>query len=337
MKIIADQSLRNYNTFQIDAKASKFVEFSNLSDLSILSNTLKDYDNYLILGGGSNILLTKDFDGLVIHNAIKGIEVIKETSDFVWVKAMAGENWHEFVMYSVKNNYGGIENLSLIPGYVGAAPMQNIGAYGVELREVFEVLEAYHIEKKQLHLFDKEDCKFGYRDSIFKNEVKDQYIILSVTLRLTKKHRINSEYGIIQNKLDERGISEPTIKNISDVVIDIRSSKLPDPKVLGNSGSFFKNPIVGLERANSIHNEFENMPRYQIDKNNVKIPAGWLIEQCGWKGKIVGNTGTYKKQALVIVNHGNASGGEILDLSKKIQSSVKEKFDIDLIPEVNII
>lgn len=337
MNIQKNISLKPFNTFGIQSIAKKWYVLDNLSNLSLLSPEIKESDNYLILGGGSNILLTGDYNGLIIHNKLSGIEKIKEDEDHVWIKSMAGEVWHDFVIYCVDHGYGGIENLSLIPGFVGAAPMQNIGAYGVELNDVFEMLEAYHIEKQEVHLFDNDDCQFEYRNSIFKNQLKSPYIILSVTLKLSKNGDVNTSYGAIQDTLRKMNVTEPTIKDVSQAIIAIRTSKLPDPKVIGNSGSFFKNPVVNNEQVEKIKIDFPNMPSYKVNDSLTKIPAGWLIEQCGWKGKVVGNTGTYKNQALVIVNHGNATGMEILDLSKEIHSSVKSKFGIQLTAEVNII
>lgn len=337
LKIEQHKSLKALNTFGLDVFAQHFVSLNNLSSLIEISNVVKEHNQFFILGGGSNVLMTQNFDGLIIHNELKGIEVIKEDSDHVWIKAMAGEVWHDLVLYAVENNFGGIENLSLIPGYVGAAPMQNIGAYGVELKSCFELLEAYHIKKEEVHVFDQEDCGFGYRDSVFKKDLKHQYIILSVTLKLDKKHHVNTTYGAIADTLEQRGINNPTIKDVSDVVIFIRSNKLPHPDKLGNAGSFFKNPVIAHEHIEKIKKTYPDVPLYPVNAQFSKVPAGWLIEQCGWKGKVVGHTGTYKNQALVLVNHGGASGKEILALSQEIQTSVKDKFEISLQPEVNII
>lgn len=328
--------LRPYNTLNISANAHKFASVESQKELKeLLAGT--DSESVLVLGGGSNILFSDDFDGLVLRMAIKGKEIIKETDEHLWLQIGAGENWHQTVRYCVEHGWGGIENLSLIPGTVGAAPIQNIGAYGVELCQVFEWLEAVHIDTGDIKKFEKEDCQFGYRDSIFKNKLKGQYVIIEVVLKLSKYPEVNTSYGAITSELEERGINEPTILDISDVVIDIRNSKLPDPNKLGNAGSFFKNPIVDADFYQRIKESHPQVPGYSMGEHQVKVPAGWLIEEAGWKGKVVGNAGTYKQQALVIVNHGGASGEEILQLASKIQQSVKDQFDIALVPEVNIV
>jgi UDP-N-acetylmuramate dehydrogenase len=299
---------------------------------SELKNTSK-----LVLGGGSNILFTQDYNGLVLKNSLKGIAVERENADHIWVKAAAGEVWHELVLYCIKHSYAGIENLSLIPGLVGAAPMQNIGAYGVELESVFERLEAIHMKTGETVIFKKEDCHFGYRESVFKNKFKDQFVITAVVLRLNKKPVFNTTYGAITETLEKMGVTELSIKAISDAVIAIRSSKLPDPKVLGNAGSFFKNPEVPPEVYERVQKEYPKMPHYPAPHGLVKIPAGWLIEQCGWKGKRIGNTGSHKDQALVLVNYGGATGNEVYELAMKIKDSVRDKFGIEINPEVNLI
>ncbi len=338
MNIVTNQSLKAYNTFGIDVSCSYFAEVFTVDDIkSLLSNPeLKDLPK-LILGGGSNLLFTQNFDGLVIKNSLHGIEELKQTDQHVWIKAMAGEVWHQLVMYTVERGLGGIENLSLIPGQVGAAPMQNIGAYGVELIQVFEELEALEIATGKLRTFDKAACRFGYRDSVFKQELKGQYIITSVTLKLNRQPEFNTTYGAIQDTLQEMGVSELTVKAVSDAVIAIRQSKLPDPAELGNSGSFFKNPELDPEAFGQLQQAYPTIPNYPLDNGNVKVPAGWLIEQAGWKGKRVGNTGSHAKQALVLVNYGHASGHEVYQLALDIQQSVKEKFGVDIHPEVNII
>lgn len=334
----SDVNLQPFNTLNIAAKARYFAEVETESQLKeILMHPGTDGMQIIILGGGSNVLFTDDFDGLVLHIAIKGREVVKETDEHVWLKIGAGENWHKTVRYCVEKGWGGIENLSLIPGTVGAAPIQNIGAYGVELKEVFEYLEAVDIEGRATRRYDKEECEFGYRDSIFKGELKGIVIVSNVVLKLSKNPELNTSYGAIQSVLEEREISDPDIKDISDIVIDIRKSKLPDPKILGNAGSFFKNPIVKKQVYDRIKWDYPQAPGYAMDGDKMKVPAGWLIEEAGWKGKVVGSTGTYKQQALVIVNHGGATGREILHLAKDIQDSVKEQFGIELVPEVNII
>jgi len=336
--VTSDVDLQPYNTLQVSAKASHFAAIESIDQLQeILQHSQADDQPLLVLGGGSNILFADDFDGLVLHVEIMGKEILKETDDHVWLKIGAGENWHQMVRYCVEQGWGGIENLSLIPGTVGAAPIQNIGAYGVELAQVFEWLEAAHIESGEVHRFDKEDCRFGYRDSIFKNELKGQYLVTQVVLKLSKDPQLNTSYGAIQSELEKRGVSEPTIRDISDIVIDIRNSKLPNPDTLGNAGSFFKNPVVKNKVFERIKAEYPGAPGYSMGDEKTKIPAGWLIEEAGWKGKIVGNAGTYKQQALVIVNHGGANGKEILALAIKIRTSVADTFGIELVPEVNIV
>lgn len=333
-----DVDLQPYNTLNISATARYFAAVESQSQLKeILTHSQTDGLNIKVLGGGSNILLTDDFDGLILHIEIMGREVIKETDEHVWLKIGAGENWHEIVRFCVEKGWGGIENLSLIPGTVGAAPIQNIGAYGVELEEVFEWLEAVDIEGKETWRYEKRHCEFDYRDSIFKGELKGIVIVTDVVLKLSKNPELNTSYGAIQAKLKERGITDPTIKDISDVVIDIRNSKLPHPDTLGNAGSFFKNPIVDEQIYKRIKEEYPNVPGYPMEDGEMKVPAGWLIEETGWKGKVVGNTGTYEQQALVIVNHGGATGKEIWQLAERIRESVEDKFGIELVPEVNII
>lgn len=337
MHIKQNISLKPYNTFGIDAKAKSFVSISNLNDLKDILK-IKGYDNKLILGGGSNILLTKDFDGLAIHINLKGIEIISETNNTGVVKANAGENWHEFVLWCINNDFGGIENLSLIPGNVGTAPIQNIGAYGVELKDTFVSCEAISLETKKIKTFTKEECNFGYRNSIFKQEVKGKYIITSVTFKLTKQqHKLNINYGTIVSELETLNIKKPTIKNISEIIIGIRESKLPNPKEIGNSGSFFKNPVVSTSLYNTLLKNHKEIPSYPISENEIKIPAGWLIEKAGFKGKRFGNYGVHKKQALVLVNYGDAKGSDILNLSKLIQKTIKRLFNISIETEVNII
>ncbi|MDX1618663.1 MAG: UDP-N-acetylmuramate dehydrogenase, partial [Balneolaceae bacterium] len=278
-----------------------------------------------------------DYKGLVLHIAIGGIEKIEEDDRHVWIRTGAGENWHRLVRYCVDRGWGGIENLSLIPGTVGAAPIQNIGAYGVELQEVFESLEAINVQNGEAETFSKSRCRFGYRDSIFKRELKGKYVVTRVVLRLSKQPVLNTSYGAIESMLKEKGIEDPDIRDISDIVIEIRESKLPDPAKVGNAGSFFKNPVIDLDRYRQLKREYPSMPGYSLDGNRIKVPAGWLIEEIGWKGKTVGNTGTYRQQALVIVNHGGATGEEILELAQQIKESVAETFGIELVPEVNII
>ncbi|WP_418263765.1 UDP-N-acetylmuramate dehydrogenase [Flavobacterium faecale] len=337
MEILHNFSLKNYNTFGIEANAKQFIAVHSVSELK---NVLEQNstEKKFILGGGSNMLLTKDVDALVIHIDLKGKKVIQENEDFVWIECQAGENWHEFVLWTLEQNFGGLENMSLIPGNVGTTPVQNIGAYGAEIKDSFVSCEAVKIENQETKTFLKEDCQFGYRESIFKNQVKDQYIITSVVFKLTKRnHTINTSYGDILTELNKNNISNPTIKDVSNAVIAIRKSKLPDPKELGNSGSFFKNPIVSKTEFEKIHQKFPEMKFYDISETEVKVPAGWLIEQAGFKGKRFGDAGIHKNQALVLVNYGNATGQEILAVSKDIQQTILETFGIPIEAEVNVI
>ena len=332
-----NKSLKNYNTFGLDVNASHFISIHSIDELIAVLKDDHFYDiQKMFLGGGSNVLLTKDFHGLIIHNNLKGIEVVGRDADFVFVKAASGEGWHDFVLYCIENGFGGVENMSLIPGSVGAGPMQNIGAYGVEMKDVFYELEALNLATLQLEKFSNADCKFGYRESVFKNEKKDQYFIVAVTFRLSLNPTVNTTYGAIQQQLSAMNVEYPTIKDVSDAVIAIRSSKLPNPAVLGNSGSFFKNPEISVNEYERLKNEFPSVVAYPTN-NGYKLAAGWLIEQCGWKGKVVGNCGSHKDQALVLVNYGNASGDEIYQLALAIQQSVLDKFQVKIIPEVNIV
>jgi len=343
MQLQENSSLRLYNTFGIDAKARYFATFSDMDELEELTvNNIRR--RTLILGGGSNILFTKDFDGLILKNEIRGITEIHEDSDYVYVKAGAGENWHQFVLHCIQRNWAGIENLSLIPGNVGASPMQNIGAYGVETDDVFWDLEAWHINDRKKVTFTKSDCDFGYRDSIFKGKFRDQFVILNVTYQLRKKPRFNTRYGAIEQELERMGVKELSIRAIAEAVIRIRSSKLPDPDETGNAGSFFKNPTVTAVTFEKLRSVFGNIVGYPNADGTVKLAAGWLIEQCSpgtgvtsWKGYRKGDAGCYAKQALVLVNYGNASGAEIYELSEEILQSVKKKFGVILEREVNII
>jgi UDP-N-acetylmuramate dehydrogenase len=330
-------SLKPYNTFGIDVTAKHFVSVSNITDLKqVLS--LKKCPNKLILGGGSNMLLTKDFDGLVIHINLKGIDIISEDDNTVIIKANAGENWHEFVQWCIGKNFGGIENLSLIPGNVGTAPIQNIGAYGVELKDTFQSCEALSIETNTFQSFSKPDCNFGYRHSIFKQEAKGKYIITSVNFKLTKtNHKLNTNYGAITSQLEVMKVNNPTIHDVSKAVISIRESKLPNPKDIGNSGSFFKNPVISKTHFNTLLENFTDIPSYPVSESQVKVPAGWLIEKAGFKGKRFGDYGIHRNQALVLVNYGNAKGSDILNLSKLIQKTVYRLFGISIEAEVNIL
>ncbi len=337
MNIKENISLKPYNTFGIDSKARYFVQIHSLSELEEVLK-LPNFPDKFILGGGSNILLAKNIEALVIHVALKGIQILNSTDAYIDVRVMAGENWHDFVSWAVDNNYGGLENLSLIPGNVGTAPIQNIGAYGIELKDLFLACEAMEISTQKTVHFDKEACEFGYRNSIFKNKAKGKFIITSVDFRLTtKNHVLNTSYGAIDSELAASGIESPSIQDISEAVIRIRQKKLPDPVVLGNSGSFFKNPEVSKTVFESFHKKFPDAPFYKISDTLYKIPAGWLIEFCGFKGKRYGDAGVHKNQALVLVNYGNAQGKDILDLSTKIQQKVLATFGISIIPEVNIV
>lgn len=335
MQIRENISLKPYNSFGIDANARYFSVFRNEEEIEDLLKHL--CRKRLVLGGGSNILLTKDFDGLVMKNEIMGISIAQEDHDHVYIKAGAGENWHQLVMHCVNNGFAGMENLSLIPGNVGASPMQNIGAYGVEVKDIFHELEAYHIHDKTVVNFSLKDCEFGYRESVFKRKFKGQFIITSVSYRLTRQAVFNTSYGAIQQELEKMGVEDLSIKVISQAVINIRSSKLPDPKHIGNAGSFFKNPQVGKTQFETLQKKYPSMPSFPFDDLHVKVPAGWLIEQCGWKGFRRGDAGCYPKQALVLVNYGNANGEEIYELSEEILKSVESRFGIELEREVNII
>ncbi|HEV7621469.1 MAG TPA: UDP-N-acetylmuramate dehydrogenase [Flavisolibacter sp.] len=339
VQIRENLSLRPYNSFGIDVRARSLAAFTSVEELNelLLSPGLGTNNKKLILGGGSNILLTRDFDGLVLKNEIAGITVVKEDDEYIYVKAGAGENWHWFVLYCLEHNFAGVENLALIPGNIGASPMQNIGAYGVEIKDVFHDLEAIHLEDGNLHLFSLNDCAFGYRDSIFKRQYRDKFVITSVTYRLRRDPQFNTSYGAIQQELDKMKVKDLSIKAIAQAVINIRSSKLPDPKEIGNAGSFFKNPQVEHNKFEALKRKYDTMPSFPVNKDHIKIPAGWLIEQCGWKGYRKGDAGCYPKQALVLVNYGNATGKEIWDLSEEIVRSVKDKFDILLEREVNIV
>jgi len=336
LNIEQNKSLKNYNTFGLNVNADYFTSINSIDELiEVLKNEQFSTTPKMFLGGGSNVLLTKDYHGLIIHNCLKGIEVVMRDDDFVFAKAASGEVWHDFVLYCIENGFGGVENMSLIPGSVGAGPMQNICAYGVEMKDVFFELEALNLATLQLEKFSNTDCKFGYRESVFKNEKKNQYFIASVTFRLNLKPSVNTTYGAIQQQLTAMNVEHPTIKNVSDAVVAIRSSKLPNPAVLGNSGSFFKNPEIASSEYERLKNEFPNVVAYPTN-GGYKLAAGWLIEQCGWKGKVVGNCGSHKDQALVLVNYGNATGDEIYQLALAIQDSVFEKFQVRIVPEVNV-
>jgi UDP-N-acetylmuramate dehydrogenase len=327
-------SLKAYNTFGIDVSAHYFSSFATQDQLKdLLAMTPAPP---LILGGGSNLLFTRDIDGLVLKNEISGIDLVLEDEEYVYVKTGAGENWHSFVLHCLDRDWAGVENLSLIPGSVGAAPMQNIGAYGVEIKDVFYELEAYDLNEQKVYTFSLNDCEFGYRESVFKRKYRDRFVILNVTFRLRKQPVFHTSYGAIREELEKMGVSQLSIQAISQAVINIRSSKLPDPKVIGNAGSFFKNPTVSSERFDSLRAEFPAIVGYP-NGDSTKLAAGWLIEQCGWKGFRRGDAGCHARQALVLVNYGNASGEEIYDLSEEILLSVERKFGVRLEREVNII
>jgi len=334
VKIQHNKSLKEYNTFGVEAIAKQFVEIESVEQLK---NILTHHQDIFVLSGGSNILLTQDISEMVIYLNTKGKSILSEDENHVIVKAKSGENWHDFVLWSIAKDYGGLENLSLIPGKVGTCPIQNIGAYGVEVKDTIVEVEALDIKSQTITVFKNKECKFGYRSSIFKNELKGNYIIISVTFKLSKKnHRLNYSYGAIAKELADKKLS-PSIQTISEAVIAIRQLKLPNPKILGNSGSFFKNPIVSNKIFSQLQQKYPTIPNYKIATNLIKIPAGWLIEQCGFKGKKIGNVGAHKNQALVLVNYGNATGTEIIKLAEEIRTNVKNKFSIALQFEVNII
>ncbi len=337
MTIEENKSLLRYNTFGMDVSSRFFLEINSSSDIQnfLLDKKLNDLP-FLVLGGGSNVLFTKNFDGIVLKSNIKGIEVVKEDPDHYYLKAGAGEVWHQLVLYCIKNNIGGLENLSLIPGTVGAAPIQNIGAYGVEQKDVFHELEAIAIAENKKVTFSNQECAFGYRDSIFKNKSKSKYIISSVTFRLFKKAQFNTSYGAINQEMEKMEVKEISIEAISQAVCNIRRSKLPDPEKIGNAGSFFKNPVVVNEKFELLKKEFPSIVAYRNSDKDMKLAAGWLVEQSGWKGRSFGKYGVHKDQALVLVNYGGAKGNEIFDLSEKIILSVKEKFGVVLEREVVI-
>lgn len=335
MKINHNLSLKSYNTFRIEANANEFAEFRTPEDLEELIRAAGK-NHLMVLGGGSNILLLKDYRGFVLKNEIDGIDIIKEDEHHVYVKAGAGENWHKFVLFCIDRDLAGVENLSLIPGNVGASPMHNIGAYGVEVKDVFHDLEAFHIKSKKIVTFTHADCEFGYRESVFKNRYKGEYIILNVTFRLNKIPHYNTSYGALEEELARMG-KGVSIHTISQAVINIRTSKLPDPAQIGNAGSFFKNPAIPVKQYDELKKDHPGVPVYPQRNNRIKIAAGWLIEQCAWKGYRKGDAGVHEKQALVLVNYGNATGKEIYDLSEEIRKSVVKKFKIDLEREVNVI
>ena len=337
MPITKNVSLKSFNTFGIDAIAESFYDITSIESLRKVLKE-KHSNPLFILGGGSNMLLTQDIEALVLYINVKGIEVISETKNTVVIKSMAGENWHEFVLWCLERNYGGVENMSLIPGNIGTAPIQNIGAYGIELKDVFVSCEVINIENQTTRIFTKSDCNFGYRESIFKQDLKGKYIITSVNLELTKvNHNLRVDYGAIKTELEASEIDNPTIQDVSKAVIAIRQSKLPDPKDIGNSGSFFKNPIISAMQFNELQVNFPKAPSYKISDTEIKVPAGWLIETAGFKGKRFNDYGVHNKQALVLVNYGSAKGSDIYELAKLIQTTIKLLFNITIETEVNIL
>ena len=335
MLVLENISLKKLNTFGIDVSAKYFAGFNSVEQLHEFLEL--NEQQTLILGGGSNILFTKNFDGLVLKNDIPGIKTIKEDEYYVYVKVGAGENWHQFVLHCIKNNWAGVENLSLIPGNVGASPMQNIGAYGVEIKDVFYSLEAFHLKEKKVVEFSVNDCEFGYRESGFKRKLKGEFVITSVVYRLNKIPVFNTSYGAIGQELEKMGVQQFSIKAISDAVINIRLSKLPDPQKIGNAGSFFKNPYISAADFQQLKERFPKIVGYVQENGDFKLAAGWLIEYCGWKGFRRGDAGCHAWQSLVLVNYGNAKGNEIYDLSEEILQSVKERFGVTLEREVNIV
>lgn len=336
MTILNNISLKPFNTFGIDVTAKHFVSVESVEDLKSIYSTEKDTDKF-ILGGGSNMLLTKAVDKLVIHLNLKGKTIVSKTDDYVLIESQAGENWHEFVLWTLKQDFGGLENLSLIPGNVGTSPIQNIGAYGVELKDNFYSCKALNLETLELETFNNKDCNFGYRNSIFKQEAKGHYIITSVVFKLsTKNHTLHTNYGAITSQLEHFNIKQPTVQDVSNAVIAIRESKLPNPKEIGNSGSFFKNPVISNVAFSTLQKNFPDAPHYVISETEIKVPAGWLIETAGFKGKTFDNYGVHKKQALVLVNYSDAKGEDILNLSKLIQDTIYRIFNISIEAEVNI-
>jgi len=338
MNIESDKSLKHYNTFGIDVKAKYFAEVKSIDDIRELVRDPKFVnEKRFILGSGSNTLFKSDFDGIIVKNSLRGIEQVHEDEHFVRFKVAGGEVWHQFVLFCVNKNLGGIENLSLIPGEVGATPIQNIGAYGADVNNIIDEVEVVELSSGNLCTLTYAECEFGYRDSIFKNRYKDKYIITAVTYRLSKKPHFKVSYGDIEKMLAEMQVKELTVKAVSDAIIKIRTSKLPDPVKLGNAGSFFKNPAIDKILLDELMKSFPAIPHYPFIDNLIKVPAGWLIEQCGWKGKRVGNTGAHEHHALVLVNYGGATGPEIYSLALEIQKSVQEKFGITIEAEVNIV
>ena len=336
MNIQQNISLKQYNTFGIDANAKYFAEYNSEDELKeILRSDILKENHYLHIGGGSNLLFLNDFDGIILHSKINSIEMIKENDDFVWLRAGSGVIWDDFVAFCVENNWCGVENLSLIPGEVGASAVQNIGAYGMEVKDTIETVETIEIETLANKIFTNKECQYDYRKSIFKTELKGKYIVTYVTFKLNKKQDYQLDYQHLKTSVLQKG--DINLKNIRNTIISIRQEKLPDPKITGNAGSYFMNPIVSKEKYKNLSENYPDIPHYFVSETEEKIPAGWLIEQCGFKGKQIGNVGVHKNQALVIVNFGNATGNEVANLAQQIQHSVKEKFGIEITPEVNYI
>jgi len=337
MKITSNISLKPYNTFGMDVTAKYFATVKSVEDIQdVLLDPVCINHEKIILGGGSNVLFTSNIEALIIKNEIDGIEIVNQDDEHVYIKVGAGVNWHQFVLYCIDNNYSGVENLALIPGNIGASPMQNIGAYGVEIKDVFHSLEAVSIVDKNLVTFYHKDCAFDYRESVFKNKFKNQFLITSVTYKLNKTPHYNISYGAIEAELERMNVKDVSIQSIAKAVMNIRTSKLPDPKIIGNAGSFFKNPEISSTHFNNLKKYFPDIVGYSKSDDTVKVAAGWLIEQCGWKGYREGDAGCYEKQSLVLVNYGHAKGIDIFSLSEKIMESVHQKFDIFLHREVNI-
>ncbi len=338
MKDIKNYNLLNHNTFGISGNCRRFVEFDNVDELQTCVRSITAEDKpLLIIGGGSNLLLTRDFPGLVLHSAIMGREVVKESEGKVWLRCGSGETWDDIVTYAVEKGWHGAENLSLIPGEVGASAVQNIGAYGAEAKDLITKVEAVEIATGNVVEFSNEDCRYAYRQSRFKNEWKDHYVITYVTYCFSLDFCPDLDYGNIRHSLEEQGISKPTAQQLRQTIINIREAKLPDPKVTGNAGSFFMNPVVGRDVYERLAAQHEGMPHYVVDADHIKIPAGWMIEQCGWKGASLGRAGVHDRQALVLVNRGGATGEEVVTLYKRIIEDVRAKFGIEIHPEVNVI
>lgn len=336
VEIFENYSLKDYNTFHIEAQADYFAHCQSIDELKeLLDRSEFQQNSHFILGGGSNLLFTSDFEGMIVYPDLRGLQILDQTDSNIMIKVFSGEIWDNFVGYCVRNDYGGIENLSWIPGKMGAVPVQNIGAYGAEVGDRIVEVEALEISTGKLKTFSNKKCQFGYRDSIFKNEEKGNYVIVAVTFELLKTAPLITDYGSIEARL--KNYDQENIQAMREIIIDIRKNKLPDPNQIGNAGSFFKNPVVDQKNFAILEEEYPKMPFYKLSSDRIKIPAGWLIEKCGWKGRKIGDAGVYEKQSLIIVNHGQATGQEIYELSQKIQNDVKDKFGIDLEREVQVL